>query len=55
MVNNTRWSAYFINNFVHARLSTLKPIRAALTSQDLSSDTKFAPTQSRVMLPLISS
>ena len=51
MVNNRRWSAYFINNF--ARLSTLKPIRAALTSQDLSSYTKFAPTQSRVTLPLM--
>jgi len=34
------------------RLSTLGPIRAALTSQDLSSDTKFSPSQSRVMLPL---
>ena len=52
MVNNRRWSAYFINIFVHARLSTLKPIHAALTSQDLSFDTKFAPTQSYVMLPL---
>ena len=52
MVNNRRWRAYFINYFVHARLSTLKPIRAALTSQDLSSGTKFAQTQSRVTLPL---
>jgi len=31
-------------------LSTLGPICAALTSQDLSSDTKFAPTQSRETL-----
>ena len=30
----------------------LGPIRAALTSQDLSSDTKSAPTQSREKLPL---
>ena len=29
-------------------------IRAALTSQDLSSDTKFRPSQSREMFPLIS-
>jgi len=31
-------------------LSTLGPIRAALTSQDLFSDTKFAPTQSHETL-----
>jgi len=37
---------------VHVRLSTLKPIRAALTFQDLSTDTKFSPSQSRVTLPL---
>ena len=42
-----------MNNFVYARLSTLGPIRAALTSQDYySSDIKFAPTQSRVTPPL---
>jgi len=28
------------------------PIRASLTFQDLSSDTKFVPSQSREMLPL---
>ena len=33
-------------------LSTSEPIRAALTSQDLSTDTKFSPSQSRVTLPL---
>ena len=38
--------------FVHTHLSTLKPIRAALTSRDLSSDTKFSLSQSRVTLPL---
>jgi len=30
----------------------LGPIRAALTSQDLSYDTKFGPSQSRKTLPL---
>jgi len=30
----------------------LGPIRAALTSQDLSFDTKFGPSQSRETLPL---
>ena len=50
MVKNRRWSDYFVNNFVHERLSTLKPIRAALTSRDLYSDTKFSQSQSRVKL-----
>ena len=49
---NRRWGTIFVNYFVHTHLSTLKPIRAALTSQDLSSDTKFGPSQSRVTLPL---
>jgi len=30
-----------------------RPIRAALTFQDLSSDTKFGASQSRETLPLI--
>ena len=34
-------------------LSRLKPIRACLTSQDLSSNTKFSQSQSRDTLPLI--
>ena len=43
-------SAYFVNNFVHVRLPTLEPIRAALTSQNLLFDTKFSPSQSHVTL-----
>jgi len=35
------------NNFAHAHLPTLGPIRAALTYQDLYFDTKFGPSQSR--------
>ena len=42
-----------VRNFVHTHLSTLGPIRAALTSQDLSLDIKFGPFQSRETLPLI--
>ena len=52
MEKNRHGSAYFVNNFVHVRLPTFEPIRAALTSQDLSFDTKFSPSQSRVTLPL---
>ena len=51
MEKNRRGSAYFVYNFAHVRLSTLGPIRAALTSQVLSTDTKFSPSQSRVTLP----
>ena len=42
----------FIRNFVYTNLSTTGPIRGALTSQDLSSDTKFSPSQSHETLPL---
>ena len=52
MEKTRRGSAYFVNNFVHVRLPTLEPIRAALTSQEISFDTKFSPSQSRVTLPL---
>jgi len=38
-------------NFVYTNISTSGTIRAPLTSQDLSSDTKFSPSQSRVALP----
>jgi len=37
---------------VHARLSTLAPIRAALISPDIHSDTKFGPSESRETFPL---
>jgi len=49
---NRRWRVSFVNNFVHVRLSNLGPIRAALTFPDLSSDTKFSHSQSRVTLSL---
>ena len=52
MEKKRRGSAYFVNNLVHVCLPTLEPIRAALTSQDLSFDTKLSPSQSRVTLPL---
>jgi len=38
--------------FAHALLTIKGPIRAALTFLDLSSDTKFGPSQSRETLPL---
>ena len=52
MEKNRRRSAYIVYNFAHVCLSNLGPIRVALTSQVLSTDTKFSLSQSRVTLPL---
>ena len=49
---NRRGSAYLINNLEHVRLPSFGPIRAALTYQDLSFDTKKPLVKSRVTLPL---
>jgi len=45
-MQNCWQSPYFANIFAQAPLNQLEPFRGALTSQDLSSDTKFSPYKS---------
>ena len=52
MQKHRRWTTIFDHNFEFKHLQLLKTIRAALTFQDLSSNTKFDKSQSRETLPL---
>jgi len=51
-LKNRATLTYNARIFANTPLSELIYIRAALTSRDLSSDTKFSQSQSRVTLPL---